>query len=244
MNKDVFSYLVAHPSNISLSDLKMVEAISKQYPYCQLGHILLAKGYHTHYSKELAFEKIRHASAHAISRNALRKLINGSFKNEIRSTTHSKFESEYLHKFKEVPVNQIANSTEEDIMEQTELISNLDIMLSMDSGNSHIAAMLGVKVVTLWGATHPFAGFIPAHLTRKKVFCGCPITNRVLLEEGMLSEIKLVIALSLLVYVNVTFHLKSFLRIISPDKVISYPLFWILPILLNTLEKPVAKLTG
>ena len=31
----------------------------------------------------------------------------------------------------------------------------------MDSGNAHIAAMLGVKVVTLWGATHPFAGFSP-----------------------------------------------------------------------------------
>jgi len=42
-----------------------------------------------------------------------------------------------------------------------ELISNLDVMLSMDSGNAHIAAMLGVKVITLWGATHPFAGFLP-----------------------------------------------------------------------------------
>jgi ADP-heptose:LPS heptosyltransferase len=31
----------------------------------------------------------------------------------------------------------------------------------MDSGNAHIAAMLGVKTVTLWGATHPFAGFAP-----------------------------------------------------------------------------------
>jgi len=41
------------------------------------------------------------------------------------------------------------------------LISNLDMMLSMDSGNAHIAAMLGVKVITLWGATHPFAGFSP-----------------------------------------------------------------------------------
>ena len=41
------------------------------------------------------------------------------------------------------------------------LISNLDVMLSMDSGNAHIAAMLGVKVITLWGATHPFAGFKP-----------------------------------------------------------------------------------
>jgi ADP-heptose:LPS heptosyltransferase len=47
------------------------------------------------------------------------------------------------------------------LSKELELISNLDVMLSMDSGNSHIAAMLGVKVVTLWGATHPFAGFIP-----------------------------------------------------------------------------------
>lgn len=45
--------------------------------------------------------------------------------------------------------------------QELQLISNLDVMLSMDSGNAHIAAMLGVKVVTLWGATHPFAGFSP-----------------------------------------------------------------------------------
>ncbi|WP_445714534.1 glycosyltransferase family 9 protein [Flavobacterium sp.] len=45
--------------------------------------------------------------------------------------------------------------------QELEVISNLDVMLSMDSGNAHIAAMLGVKVITLWGATHPFAGFKP-----------------------------------------------------------------------------------
>ncbi|OXA80599.1 ADP-heptose:LPS heptosyltransferase [Flavobacterium aquidurense] len=45
--------------------------------------------------------------------------------------------------------------------QELQLISNLDIMLSMDSGNAHIAAMLGVKVVSLWGATHPYAGFLP-----------------------------------------------------------------------------------
>ncbi len=45
--------------------------------------------------------------------------------------------------------------------EEMDIISNLDIMLSMDSGNAHIAAMLGVKVVTIWGVTHPFAGFAP-----------------------------------------------------------------------------------
>ncbi len=47
------------------------------------------------------------------------------------------------------------------LQQELQLIAHLDVMLSMDSGNSHIAAMLGVKVVTLWGATHPYAGFKP-----------------------------------------------------------------------------------
>ena len=101
MNKDVFSYLVAHPVNISLTDVKTIEAITHQYPYCQLAHTLLAKGYHTQYAEELAFEKIRYASAHALSRNALRKLINESFKNEQLISIQGKFESEYLHKFEQ-----------------------------------------------------------------------------------------------------------------------------------------------
>ena len=47
------------------------------------------------------------------------------------------------------------------LQQELDLISNLNVMLSMDSGNAHIAAMLGIKVITLWGATHPFAGFAP-----------------------------------------------------------------------------------
>jgi ADP-heptose:LPS heptosyltransferase len=45
--------------------------------------------------------------------------------------------------------------------EELAIISNLDVMLSMDSGNGHLAAMFGVKVITIWGNTHPFAGFAP-----------------------------------------------------------------------------------
>lgn len=41
------------------------------------------------------------------------------------------------------------------------LISNLRLMLAMDSGNAHLAAMFGVPTVTLWGVTHPYAGFSP-----------------------------------------------------------------------------------
>lgn len=58
--------------------------------------------------------------------------------------------------------------------EELQLISNLDIMLSMDSGNAHIAAMLGVNVITLWGATHPYAGFKPFN----QLMENCLVSNR------------------------------------------------------------------
>lgn len=45
--------------------------------------------------------------------------------------------------------------------QELDLISNLDLMLSMDSGNGHMAAMFGVPVITMWGNTHPYAGFVP-----------------------------------------------------------------------------------
>lgn len=45
--------------------------------------------------------------------------------------------------------------------EELALISNLDLMLSMDSSNGHLAAMFGITIITLWGVTHPYAGFAP-----------------------------------------------------------------------------------
>jgi ADP-heptose:LPS heptosyltransferase len=39
------------------------------------------------------------------------------------------------------------------------LISKLDVLVSMDSANMHLASLAGTKVVSIWGATHPCAGF-------------------------------------------------------------------------------------
>ncbi len=41
------------------------------------------------------------------------------------------------------------------------LINQLDLMICMDSSNMHLATLNGVPVVSIWGATHPFAGFGP-----------------------------------------------------------------------------------
>lgn len=55
--------------------------------------------------------------------------------------------------------NVLSLSGKLSFQEELFIISNLDAMLSMDSGNAHLAAMYNVPVVTLWGVTHPFAGF-------------------------------------------------------------------------------------
>ncbi|MCI5817643.1 MAG: glycosyltransferase family 9 protein [Paraprevotella sp.] len=39
-------------------------------------------------------------------------------------------------------------------------MSTLDIMISMDSANMHLASLVGIPVVSIWGATHPYAGFM------------------------------------------------------------------------------------
>jgi ADP-heptose:LPS heptosyltransferase len=43
--------------------------------------------------------------------------------------------------------------------EELAIISNVDAMVSMDSANMHLASLFNVPVVSIWGATHPFAGF-------------------------------------------------------------------------------------
>ena len=43
--------------------------------------------------------------------------------------------------------------------EELAIISNMDAMISMDSANMHLASLFGVPVISVWGATHPFAGF-------------------------------------------------------------------------------------
>lgn len=40
------------------------------------------------------------------------------------------------------------------------LISNLDLMLSMDSANMHVASLVNTPVLSVWGATSPLAGFL------------------------------------------------------------------------------------
>lgn len=46
------------------------------------------------------------------------------------------------------------------LKEELVLMANLDLMLSMDSANMHLASLVGLRVVSIWGATHQYAGFL------------------------------------------------------------------------------------
>ena len=102
--------------------------------------------------------------------------------NELALNTNNKIflfgggykEIEILNSFANEKVNVINVAGKLKLQHELDLISNLDVMLSMDSGNSHIAAMLGIKVITLWGATHPFAGFVPFN----QPFENCLVSDR------------------------------------------------------------------
>jgi len=46
-------------------------------------------------------------------------------------------------------------SLEEELL----FMSKLDLMIAMDSSNMHMAALVGTRVISIWGATDPLAGF-------------------------------------------------------------------------------------
>ena len=54
----------------------------------------------------------------------------------------------------------IVNKYCEGMYQELILMSHLNAMISMDSANMHLASLTGVPVVSVWGATHPLAGFL------------------------------------------------------------------------------------
>lgn len=46
------------------------------------------------------------------------------------------------------------------LSDEMHLMANLDVMLSMDSSAMHMCSLVGTRVVSVWGATHPYAGFL------------------------------------------------------------------------------------
>ena len=97
------------------------------------------------YPLDLMNEVVRHLNAHQTMKIFL--FGGGASEISLLDSLASKYD------------NVISTAGKFTFEEELALISNLDVMLSMDSGNAHLAALFGIPVITLWGVTHPYAGF-------------------------------------------------------------------------------------
>jgi ADP-heptose:LPS heptosyltransferase len=69
-------------------------------------------------------------------------------------------EKETLEKWElEIP-NTVSLAGKLSLKEELKKISELELMISMDSANMHLASLMGTRCVSIWGQTHPYAGFL------------------------------------------------------------------------------------
>lgn len=90
--------------------------------------------------------------------NELARIL--SLKNTVYFFGGGKAETEILEKWeKEIPnTRNLAGKL--NLTEELDTISQLEIMISMDSANMHLASLVGTRCVSVWGQTHPYAGFL------------------------------------------------------------------------------------
>ncbi len=109
-------------------------------------------------------------------------------------------EGEQLKQWESVGENVQSVAGKLTFRDELKLISQLNLMISMDSANMHMASLYGVPVVSVWGGTHPWLGFYgwgqdPDNAVQSNLPCRpssvfgnkpCPVHG----EAGCMQEIK------------------------------------------------------
>lgn len=82
------------------------------------------------------------------------------------------------------------------LKEELALMAHLDVMLSMDSANQHLASLTGTRVVSVWGSTTPACGFMGWNQKREDTVCAgidcqpCAIGGSKVCQQGNLPCMK------------------------------------------------------
>ncbi len=71
-----------------------------------------------------------------------------------------KEENEILTQWEKQIPNTHSLSGKLSLKEELKKISELQVMISMDSANMHLASLMGTRCISVWGSTHHFAGFL------------------------------------------------------------------------------------
>jgi ADP-heptose:LPS heptosyltransferase len=71
----------------------------------------------------------------------------------------SRTEAAFTEEWEREMENVYSIAGKRSFMDELNIIAQLDVMISMDSANMHLASLYGVPVISVWGGTHPFLGF-------------------------------------------------------------------------------------
>ena len=117
LDKNNFIDFLNNPQALSLNDIMLMENATKKYPYFQLSYTLIAKGIYAK-APEIAQDAVRKAAIYALSRNALRKVIENDMDWNITSSTRV-VELPAENKFSEIAIEDELNreKLEEELIE-------------------------------------------------------------------------------------------------------------------------------
>jgi len=101
-----------------------------------------------HEGKVYPLEKAERVLAHFVSDARFTVFLFGGGKEEIAQ----------MIKWKE-HYPSVVVTTGKTLKEEVKLMSVLDLMVAMDSANMHLSSLAHTPVLSIWGATHSFAGF-------------------------------------------------------------------------------------
>lgn len=100
--------------------------------------------------KTLPFRKMKNIIAHFDKRPNTKIFLFGA----------GEMENELLSDWQSLYDNVHAVHTNLQLDDELILMNYLDVMVCMDSANMHLASLMAVPVVSVWGATHPYSGFL------------------------------------------------------------------------------------
>ncbi len=146
---DVFAAL-GYPVNLVLEEgIRHTEMTEGVFPFAkQLGEKVVGVApFAKHAAKLYPLEKMREVAT-MLAGEGYKILLFGS-----------KQEAAVLEEWSKLSENIFSIAGRCNFKDELGLISQLDLMVSMDSANMHLASLYGVPVVSIWGGTHPFLGF-------------------------------------------------------------------------------------
>ncbi len=145
---DVFAKLERPVELITEEGICKPPAMSIQHPAIGYTRVIGVAPFAKHAAKMYSLEKMKEVVGMLASEPDIKILLLGS-----------RSEAPILESWEREWANVASLAGKYSFQDELAIIGSLDLMLSMDSANMHLASMYGVPVVSIWGGTHPYLGF-------------------------------------------------------------------------------------